>query len=30
MGQVVLENGVKKWAFGYAQYVKADVINVEE
>ena len=30
MRQILLENGSKAWAFGYTQYVKADVSNVEE
>ena len=30
MHQFVLRNWVKSWAFGYAQYIQADVINVEE
>ena len=30
MRQVVLENGSKERAFGYAQYVREDVSNVEE
>ena len=30
MRQVVLENGVKAWDFGFSQYVKASVINVED
>ena len=30
MCQVVLENGDKSWAFGYAQYVQESIRNVEE